>query len=75
MRAYDATNVADPELWDSAQNSSRDGIGHRGHFQFPTVVNGKVYIPTGGSTIAVYGLLAAPPPPPGPDCFQRLVYE
>ena len=62
VRAYDATNVANPELWDSAQNSSRDGIGHTGHFQFPTVVNGKVYVPTGGSTIAVYGLLNAPPP-------------
>ncbi len=62
VRAYDATNVANPELWDSAQNSSRDGIGSPGHFQFPTVVNGKVYVPTGGSAIAVYGLLAAPTP-------------
>ncbi len=62
VRAFDATNVANAELWDSAQNSSRDGIGHTGHFQFPTVVNGKVYVPTGGSTIAVYGLLQAPPP-------------
>ncbi len=64
VRAYDATNVANPELWDSAQNSSRDGIGHSGHFQFPTVVNGKVYIPTGGSTVAVYGLLPGATPPP-----------
>ena len=58
VRAYDATNVANAELWDSAQNKTRDGIGHSGHFQFPTVVNGKVYVPTGGATIAVYGLLA-----------------
>ncbi len=67
VRAYDATNVANPELWDSAQNASRDSIGHTGHFQFPTVVNGKVYVPTGGSTIAVYGLLpsATPAPPAG----------
>jgi len=62
VRAYDATNVSNPELWDSAQNASRDSVGHSGHFQFPTVVNGKVYIPTGGSTIAVYGLLQAPAP-------------
>jgi len=61
VRAYDATNVAAPELWDSAQNSSRDSVGHSGHFQFPTVVNGKVYVPTGGSTIAVYGLLQTTP--------------
>ncbi len=62
VRAYDATNIANAELWDSAQNASRDGIGQTGHFQFPTVVNGKVYVPTGGSAIAVYGLLQAPPP-------------
>ena len=67
VRAYDALNVANAELWDSAQNKSRDGIGHTGHFQFPTVVNGKVYVPTGGATIAVYGLLpgTTPPPPAG----------
>ena len=62
VRAYDATNVANAELWDSTQNAGRDGIGHTGHFQFPTVVGGKVYVPTGGATIAVYGLLTAPPP-------------
>jgi len=65
VRAYDAANVSNPELWDSAQNSSRDGVGHSGHFQFPTIVNGKVYVPTGGSTIAVYGLLPGATPPPG----------
>ena len=64
VRAYDATNVANAELWDSAQNASRDGLGSPGHFQFPTVVNGKVYVPAGGSTIAVYGLLQAPAPTP-----------
>ena len=57
VRAYDATNIAAAELWDSAQNKTRDGIGHSGHFQFPTVVNGNVYVPTGGASIAVYGLL------------------
>ncbi len=59
VRAYDALSVAAPELWNSAQNASRDGIGHTGHFQFPTVANGKVYVPTGSATIAVYGLLPA----------------
>ena len=62
VHAYNAADVAAPELWNSAMNSSRDSVGHSGHFQFPTVVNGKVYVPTGGSTIAVYGLLQAPPP-------------
>ncbi len=64
VRAFDATNVAGPELWDSGQNAGRDSLGSVGHFQFPTVVNGKVYVPTNASTIAVYGLLPTTPPPP-----------
>ena len=59
VHAYDATNVANNEFWNSSQNSSRDALGSVGHFQFPTVVNGKVYVPTGASTIAVYGLQPA----------------
>ncbi len=70
VRAYDAANVANAELWDSRQNAGRDSIGHSGHFQFPTVVNGKLYVPTGGATIAVYGLLAAPAPPPAATTLQ-----
>ena len=63
LRAYDATNVSRAELWDSGQNSGRDALGSVGHFQFPTVVNGKVYVPTNGATVAVYGLLPVAPPP------------
>jgi len=61
VRAFDATDVSKPLLWSSAQNSSRDGLGSVGHFQFPTVVNGKVYVPTNSRSIVVYGLLTAPP--------------
>ena len=57
LRAYDATNVANGEFWDSSQNSSRDSFSNVGHFQFPTVVDGKVYVPTGNATVEVYGLL------------------
>ncbi len=57
VRAFDATDVSKTPLWTSALNSSRDALGSVGHFQFPTVVNGKVYVPTGAHTIAVYGLL------------------
>ncbi|HLK55689.1 MAG TPA: DNRLRE domain-containing protein [Chthonomonadaceae bacterium] len=57
VRAFDATNVSNAELWDSSQNSNRDGLGSVGHFQFPTVVNGKVYVPTGSGSIVAYGLL------------------
>ncbi len=57
VRAFNATDVSQPALWTSAQNSARDALGSVGHFQFPTVVNGKVYVPTGSSAITVYGLL------------------
>ncbi len=57
FHAFDATDLSKPELWNSSQNSARDSLGSVGHFQFPTVVNGKAYVPTGGASIAVYGLL------------------
>jgi len=57
VRAFNATDVTLPALWTSAQNSSRDGLPSVGHFQFPTVVNGKVYVPTNSHSIVVYGLL------------------
>jgi len=63
VRAFDATDVSKAPLWTSALNSSRDALGSVGHFQFPTVVNGKVYVPTGARTIAVYGLLGSAPVP------------
>jgi hypothetical protein len=59
VRAFDATDVTKTDLWDSSQNSTRDSINSVGHFQFPTVANGKVYVPTGSSTIVAYGLLPA----------------
>ena len=57
FRAFDATDVSKPELWNSVQNSRRDALPSVGHFQFPTVVNGKAYVPTGRGQIYVYGLL------------------
>ncbi len=56
FHAYKA-NAVTQELWNSSQNAARDGLGSVGHFQFPTVVNGKAYVPTGKGTIVVYGLL------------------
>ncbi len=61
VRAFDASDVSKTPFWTSAQNSARDGLPSVGHFQFPTVVDGKVYVPTGAHTIAVYGLLTPPP--------------
>ena len=57
VRAFDATDVSKPALWTSAGNSSRDALPSVGHFQFPTVVNGKVYVPTNAHSIVVYGML------------------
>ncbi len=54
--ALDALDVG-KELWSSAQVPERDGLGSVGHFQFPTVVGGKAYLPTGNGKLVVYGLL------------------
>ncbi len=56
FHAYNASDVSQ-QLWDSNENAARDSIGSAGHFQFPTVVNGKAYVPTGSASIVVYGLL------------------
>jgi uncharacterized repeat protein (TIGR03806 family) len=57
VHAYDATNVT-TELWNSSQNSARDSLPSTGHFQFPIVANGIVYVPTGAAQIVAYGRLA-----------------
>ncbi len=62
LYAYDATDVSKTPLWTSAQNSTRDGMGEAAHFSFPTVANGKVYVPvvTPGANVLVYGSLIPP---------------
>ncbi len=58
LHAYDADNVA-TELWNSTMNSARDNFGNFAKFVPPLVVNGKVYIATFSSQVAVYGLLSS----------------
>jgi len=60
MRALDPADVSRPALWTSEQNGGRDRLGSVGHFQFPTVVAGKVYVPTGSQSIVAYGLFSTP---------------
>lgn len=55
LHAYDASNVG-TELWNSAQNSSRDAGGKVVKFTTPTVANGRVYMGT-RTELDVYGLL------------------
>ena len=55
MYAYDASNLTN-ELWDSQQNSARDGLGNWAKFNAPTVANGKVYLATFSGQLLVYGL-------------------
>jgi len=57
VHALTATDVSLADLWKSSTNSGRDGLGSTGHFQFPMVANGRVYVPTGSGSIVVYGLL------------------
>ena len=55
LRAFDATDLT-KELWNSNQNSARDGSGKFAKFNCPIIVKGKVYQPTFSGQLAVYGL-------------------
>jgi len=58
LRAFDATDLS-KELWNSNQNSNRDGFGSFAKFNAPIIVNGKVYQPTFSGQVSVYGLLSS----------------
>jgi hypothetical protein len=54
--AVDAANVA-TQLWSTRDDPGRDDCGFYAKFASPTVVNGKVYLPTFSNRVCVYGLL------------------
>ena len=58
LHAFGANNLA-TELYGSEQNPARDHAGTYVKFTPPTVVNGKVYVPTASALVA-FGLLANP---------------
>lgn len=55
LHAYDATNLA-TELYNSAQDSSRDQAGQALKFTVPTIANGRVFVPT-ATELDIYGEL------------------
>ena len=59
LHALDANNLAN-ELWNSDQNAARDQPGSFTKFAPPTVVNGRVYVPTVSNAVVVYGQLGGP---------------
>jgi hypothetical protein len=67
LHAYDASNLTN-ELWNSAQNASRDAVGNFAKYTPPLVVNGRVYLATQSNRVAVYGLL----PPAATPTFSPL---
>jgi hypothetical protein len=56
LYAFDASDM-NQLLWSSQQNAARDAVGNFGKFTPPTVVNGRVYLPTFSNALRVYGLL------------------
>lgn len=66
LHAFDASDLS-RELWNSDMNPARDQLGNLAKFATPTVVDGKVYVPTFSNQLAVYGLL----PVSGPVAPQR----
>jgi hypothetical protein len=59
LRAFRASDVSQ-EIYNSDMNSERDALGDFTKMAPPVVANGKVYVPTQGKTVSVYGLLAKP---------------
>jgi hypothetical protein len=57
LRAFRASDVSQ-EIYHSDMNSARDALGDFTKFAPPVVANGKVYVPTQGKSVAVYGLLS-----------------
>lgn len=60
LKAYDASDLTNL-LYDTTQNAGDDIGNDSNKFTPPSIINGKVYVPTSGSLV-VYGLLATPTP-------------
>jgi hypothetical protein len=56
LRVFAASDVSH-EIWNSEKNPGRDSYGNFAKFNPPTVVNGRVYVPTFSKQYCVYGKL------------------
>jgi uncharacterized protein (TIGR03437 family) len=65
LHAFDAQTLT--ELWNSDLVYGRDTLGSFPKFVAPTVVNGKVFMPTFSNQLAVYGMLSTVPSGAGPQ--------
>jgi uncharacterized protein (TIGR03437 family) len=63
LHAFDALDLS-KELWNSDMMPGSDTLGWFAKFVAPTVVNGRVYVPTFSNQVVVYGLLTNSGPPP-----------
>jgi uncharacterized protein (TIGR03437 family) len=61
LHAFDASDLS-RELWNSDMVPNRDTLGRFAKFVAPTVINGRVYVPTFSNQLAIYGSLAAAGP-------------
>jgi uncharacterized protein (TIGR03437 family) len=57
LHAFDAADLGH-ELWNSTLVPERDALGRFAKFVAPTVVNGRVYVPTFSNRLLIYGLLS-----------------
>src|SRR5262249_40204946 len=62
LRPYDPTTLSH-ELYNSAQNSGRDGLGSYTKFTVPIVSNGQVFVGTKPS-LPIFGMLSTGSPTP-----------
>jgi uncharacterized protein (TIGR03437 family) len=71
LHAFDATDLTN-ELWNSDMMPS-DSMGRFAKFVAPTVVNGRVYVPTFSNSLAIYGLLPGGQPVNNPISVGGIV--
>jgi len=71
LHAFDALDLSH-ELWNSDM-APGDRLGRYVKFVPPTVVNGRVYVPTLSNQLATYGLKTTDPPEAGPPQITALV--